>query len=315
MSEQIAEALLPVFFVMALGFLAGKRGLVDNRNLKSLINFVMMFALPCSLFIAISRTPRAIVLQHGSLIFVLFAAYLIIYGITFALQRGVHGSSADVSGVQASTVSFPNSSSIGLPLLGSVFGPQSAIAVAIAIAVGSMTVSPITLAILESGTPEGQALPLSQRYLRAAWKSVCKPVVIGPLIAVAFALMNVHLPDLAIRSLALIGQATAGSALFLTGLILSAQPFRLDGNVWSGIGWKNLVQPGIVFLLARALNMSPVIGGEAILMAAIPTGFFGIVFGAGYDVKPVVSSSTLIGSSVAGVLTLALWIFLVHGMH
>lgn len=315
MGQQLANALVPVFFVMALGFFAGKKGIVDNKNLKSLIHFVMMFALPCSLFGAIAKTPRAVVLQHGNLIFVLLITYLAIYGLTFFLQRRLHGSTAAVSAVHSLTVAFPNCASIGLPLLGSVFGQQSALAVAIGIAVGSMTISPITLAILESSTPEGQALSAGRRILVAVWKSIIKPVVLGPTLGVVVALIGIQMPDVVSRSLSLIGQATAGAALFLTGLILSAQPLKINANVLSGISWKNVVQPALAYLLVRAMGLPNVIAGEAVLLTSIPTGFFGLVFGAGYDTKPVVASSSLIGSSVLAIGTLAIWILLLGGVH
>jgi predicted permease len=40
----IAEALVPVFFVMFLGYLAGARRIVDNRHVASLNVLVMTFA-------------------------------------------------------------------------------------------------------------------------------------------------------------------------------------------------------------------------------------------------------------------------------
>ena len=45
----LANALVPIFAGLLLGYIAGLRNIVDNRNVKSLISFVMSFALPCSL--------------------------------------------------------------------------------------------------------------------------------------------------------------------------------------------------------------------------------------------------------------------------
>jgi malonate transporter len=44
MIADIADALLPVSFVMALGFLAGKRRIIDNRNVGSINSLVMGLA-------------------------------------------------------------------------------------------------------------------------------------------------------------------------------------------------------------------------------------------------------------------------------
>ena len=51
-------ALLPVFFVLALGFLAGKRNSFDSDQAAGLSNLAVSFALPATLFVSISAIPR-----------------------------------------------------------------------------------------------------------------------------------------------------------------------------------------------------------------------------------------------------------------
>ena len=59
----------------------------------------------------------------------------------------------------------------------------------------------------------------------------------------------------------LIGQATGGVALFLTGLILSSQPLLLDRNVISGALLKNVAQPlfvaGLIIFLPMHKDTGP----------------------------------------------------------
>jgi malonate transporter and related proteins len=54
---------------------------------------------------------------------------------------------------------------------------------------------------------------------------------------------------------------------------------------------------------------------EAILLAAIPAGFFGILFGLNYGVEFQDADSTLTMSSLVGVLTLGLAIVLTAPMN
>jgi malonate transporter len=42
----LADALAPIFVGLLLGYIAGLRGVMDNKNLKTLITFVMSFAIP-----------------------------------------------------------------------------------------------------------------------------------------------------------------------------------------------------------------------------------------------------------------------------
>jgi len=64
--------------------------------------------------------------------------------------------------------------------------------------------------------------------------SLLKPVVLSPIVGIVFALLAIPLPDFVDQAFTLIGQAAAGVAAFLTGLILSSQRPLLSHNVISG---------------------------------------------------------------------------------
>lgn len=312
MLDMILDALVPVFFVMALGFLAGWMRDIDNRHVAELTALVMDFAIPASLFVATVRTPRAQLLQYGTLIAVLAVSMLAIYGLTFLLQRSVFKLDARQAAIGALTVAFPNVASIGLPLIDSVFGAANAVSVGLSIAVGSILLSPLTLVLLETGQPSaGDAGP--GHVARSIGKSILKPIVLAPLIGMLLSLAGVALPELLASSLTLIGVGSGGVALFLTGLILSSQPFKPNANVLSGTLLKNVAQPLLAAGLVMAVVAPPTIGREAILLSAVPSGFFGILFGLRYGVVSLDAASTLIASSLLSVLTLPIVMVLSAG--
>lgn len=305
MSLIIASALVPVFFVMGLGYFAGKRGIIDNANVKSLNFYLMMFALPAALFTAIARTPREVIVTNAPLMVVLAVSLVVIYLLMLLLQYKVFGLAQGDGAVQALTVAFPNFASIGLPLVMSVFGPQAALSVAIAIATGAVTISPLTLTLLEMAKAPDASRSKLMHFLSCLRKSVSKPIVVAPLLAVVLALSGFQMPVVADKALSLIGQATGATGLFLTGLILSAQAIRITGNVLLGVLLKNIVQPLLAAGVVWALDVPQPLAGQVVLLIAIPTGFFGLVFGAGFGVRPAVAGSTMVLSSAASIVTLA----------
>ncbi len=111
-------------------------------------------------------------------------------------------------------------------------------------------------------------------------------------------------------ALAPLTAATAGIGLFLTGLMLSAQAIRVDLDVAISVLIKNIVQPLITLGLAAAFALPSRTAAEAVLLCTIPAGFFGLVFGASAGVRPAVSGSTLVVSSLLSVATLAVAILL-----
>jgi malonate transporter len=313
MLEMILNALVPVFFVVALGYVVGWSRDIDNHHVAELNALVMDFAVPASLFVAMVRTPRALLLQYGPLMAVLAISMLAIYGAVFVLQRRIFGLDARQAAVGALTVAFPNVASVGLPLIDSVFGAANTASVGISIAVGSILLSPLTLVLLEAGDPAAEDGPVLSRIVRSIGRSILKPIVLAPIIGMILSLAGVTLPDLLASSLTLIGVGSGGVALFLTGLILSSQPFHADRNVVAGTLLKNAVHPLLAAGLVMAVAAPPPIGREAILLCAVPSGFFGILFGLRYGVVSRDAASTLIASSLLSVVTLPAVMLLTAG--
>nr|WP_255569491.1 AEC family transporter [Neoroseomonas alba] len=293
--------MVPIFAVMALGYFAGWMRDIDNRHVGELNALVMDFALPASLFAATAATPRAMLLAQLPLVTIFAASMLLLYGISFVMQRALFRLSAAEASVQALTVALPNYAAAGLPLITAVFGPAGTLYVALSIATGSVVLSPLTLAVLEATGAERSG---TTGVMRAIGRSLCKPVVLGPLAGIALSLLGVSMPDAVGRSFELIGQTAGGVALFLTGLILSAQRMALSGNVWSGVLLKNAVHPVLAVLLLAAMPLDVEARRAAILLCALPSGFFGALFALRYGVDSSLAGSTLIVSSLASAVAL-----------
>ena len=152
-----------------------------------------------------------------------------------------------------------------------MFGATNTIDVALALVVGSIVPSPLTLAILEAHrSPAGGQRDLSA-VLQAIGRSMRKPTVLLPLLGIVFSLLKIPLADIVSRSFQLIGQSAAGVALFLTGLILSAQRIELGANVLSGALLKNVVHPLLAVGLILALPMDRDTERAALLLCALPS--------------------------------------------
>ncbi len=303
----IAKALLPVYVGLALGYFAGRRRLVDNADIRSLNSLLMQFALPLSLFLAIAQTPRAEILADSRFAIVMVLMMLLTFGPMLWLSRRVFRDDSGCAAVHALTTGFPNIAGVGLSVLVSAFGPKAALPVAIGIAAGAVTVSPLTLALLElAKTSEASAQHPVATFFRALGRSLRRPIFIGPALGVLVSALGLTPPSLLAISLGPVTACTAGVGLFLTGLMLSAQAIRLDGKVAVSVLIANVLQPLLALGLALLLGLSPLQRAEAVVLATLPCGFFGLVFGAGFGVRSTVAGSTLVFSSLLSALTLAL---------
>ncbi len=136
--------------------------------------------------------------------------------------------------VQTLTSGVPNFASIGLPLLTPFFKAEAGLPVAIAIAIGSVTISPLTIALLEmakaSQAPDkarDEPISVTRAFSRALINSIRKPIFLGPILGLIVSLVGIRLPQIFAIAFSPITSATAGVGLFLTGLMLSAQPIKV----------------------------------------------------------------------------------------
>ena len=315
----IVHALAPIFIIMLLGFWAGKAGMVNNRDVSLLNIFVMDFALPAALFSATVQTPRSGIVAQSPLIVVLTGAMWITYVALYFLATRLFKKSPQDAAVLTLTVALPNYAALGLPILGSVLGEGSAtsLSVAVSIACGSVLMTPFCLLILErekariAGENVGSTVTMLPVLM---WRSLKKPIVLGPLLGVVLSALGFRMPELVISAIKPLGLAATAAALFLTGVILSARQLKLNAIVGVGTVAKLLIQPFIAWGLVLALGLHGSVAITAILMIALSAGFFGVVFGNRFGVQSPDAEAVLLLSSILCILSLPLFITLTSGM-
>ncbi|MFC6645495.1 AEC family transporter [Granulicella cerasi] len=304
--------LLPVLVVLALGVYAGLRKRVDNQRPEQLIALLMQYALPCSLFLGVGSSSPKMLASQLPLMGILLVAMLAIYALVFLFARKFGELGLGEAAVLALTSAFANNVAIGLPFVASIEGPSGRLVVMSGIVVGALVLSPVTLVLLELDAQRSDSAAASVGMRHALLHSLRRPVIVAPLLGLLLSLSGYTLPPVIASSLDLIGKATIGIALFLTGLILSAQRFRFSWTTAVSVLAKNLLQPVIVWLLMRWFGVHGTLAQQLFLLSCVPAGFFGTVFGARQGLRSCDAGATLVLSTLFGAATLPLAVHLAH---
>ena len=85
----LVGALLPVFFVMALGYMAGKRNTFDADQAAGLSRLALGFALPASLFVRMADIRKDLLLQQGPLVLALLLAHVGLFLVSWLVLRRI----------------------------------------------------------------------------------------------------------------------------------------------------------------------------------------------------------------------------------
>lgn len=304
--------LLPVFFVLGLGYFAGRAKKFDADQVAGLNELVLDYAFPAMMFVATVKTPRDELLSEGSYALALLVAFVGLFLAVVLVSTRLLRHSLGEATLQANLASFPSVGFFGPPIFQGLFGPSSLVSIAFASTLSAVTMIPLTLVLLEihhQRTTRGEGQRVSSLIVQSLANTLKKPMVWAPLIGVALVLAGARVPPLIDNMLMLIGSSTSGASIFLAGLIIAAYEIRLNAEVIANALVKMVAQPLLMVLLVAALKVGSPLAGEGIVICAIPTAVFAPLLAPRYRIYEVESSSTLMATALLMIVTLPIAIF------
>jgi malonate transporter and related proteins len=316
MFVQLLTIIVPIFFVLLLGYAAGRARAFDSDQVAGINELAFDFAVPASLFVGMVSTPRAQLLQQGPLFLALLLSFVGLYGVVFILGRLLFRHRMADAALQAIMVSYAAGPFFGSALLSGVYGASSAIGIGLLALILNFIVVPTTLVLLgisqapaHAGTPSS----LGSLITPALVNAIKTPLVWAPLLAITLVLSGVSMPHLLDATLALIGQSASGVALFVVGLTIAARTISLNLEVGVNTFLKMVAQPALFLLLAVALGIKQPYGHEGFLLTALPSGPIGVLLSTRYKTYESEASSTLALTTLSLLLTLPIALYLIGG--
>jgi malonate transporter len=307
---------LPVFFVLALGYFAGRARKFDPDQVAGLNELVLDYALPAMLFVATVKTPRESLLSEGSYALALLIAIIGLFLIVVLVSTRLLHHSLGEAALQANLSTFPSVAFFGPPIFQGLFGPSSLLSIALAATLSAVTIIPLTIVLLEihrQHTSGGAGQGLRSIIIQSLVTTFKRPMVWAPLLGLGLVLVGMDVPQLLDNMLMLIGSTTAGASIFLAGLIIAAYKIKLNAEVIVNTLIKMVAQPLLMAALVMALGVANPLRSEGIVACAIPTAVFAPLLAPRYRIYEVESSSTLLAAAVLMIVTLPLAIILAFG--
>jgi predicted permease len=276
--SSVLTTVLPVFTLIAIGYIAGRTRFVSEAAARGLPEFMFKIAMPALLF----RTLATAKLPDGP-IYAIFAAYFCAAIATCALATALslialRRPAADAPSI-GFAASFSNVVMMGIPLCLSHFGPEAAgtLALIAAFDVPVMwTLAALQLAAVGGAPGQSVAKALSE----VAWRLATNTIILSCALGLTWQFLGLGIHPLADRIISLLGQAGIPGALCALGLTLST--FELKGQAPTVILialLKMLAMPAAAWLLAyRVFELPPVTASVIVVLAALPVGANAFLF-------------------------------------
>jgi malonate transporter and related proteins len=312
--NELVEALAPVFFVLVLGYIAGKRHEFDPDQSAGLSKLALNFALPASLFVSMTSIPKALLLMQGPLLLALTIAHLGLFftaWVLLNLVKPLRGTASLIYALALSTSATPVFGFAVLqPILGTTAGPTVGL-VALTINL-TVPLAVVLLAMDEAAKRAKAATGVSSQSplltgLSAGLKS---PLLWAPILGIMLTLSGHQLPMQVAACFDLIGSATSGVAVFAVGLVLASHPILISRAVLLGAFGRVSVQSILFLGLLHLLHVVSPFANDSLLCCSFPLSNVVVLFAARYRAVEAESASMLLVSTVllAATVPVMLWI-------
>jgi len=305
----ILNVILPVFALMALGYVAVRFRLFPSEGVRGLVVFVNNFATPCLLFHAMATSDFSTTFNWSVIIsFYVGAITVFVAGCLIAARffRNRPGESV-ASGFSAF---FTNTVLIGIPIMQRAYG-QQALTTAFSIIAFHASVL-ITLGMLVMELARRDGAPLYKTLWVALVRIVSNPLLWGIALGAAANLLHLKLIEPVDAFVNMMAAAVTPAALF--GLGGALNEYRLSESWAQSLTMsllKLIVQPVVAYvLMVFVFHVDHEYLRYGVLLAAMPSGINAFVFATYYNRGVNVATNTILISTVLSVLSVGGWLYL-----
>lgn len=235
----IISNILPIFFVIAMGFAANRKGILPNEANKYLVDMVMLVTCPCMIISSMlgqemdpALMTNTILMFAGSAAFFLLF-YILAWVFIVKIMKIPAEEDAGVYMIMFTTV---NNGFIGFPVTYAIFGDEILF---------YMVIFQIMLIVYVYSAGVIQVNYGSPRVsdLRGMAKALVNTCTMATLLSVVLLFFGVQLPDILFRTVDLVGSATTPVSMLVVGMQLGNSNFR------SVLGNKRLVIMSLVKMI------------------------------------------------------------------
>ena len=306
------NATVPVFAVMAIGYILRRIGLINEAFVEGAYKLVFKVCLPCMLFLDVFSTD---ILHHfdgkyiGFCAVVTLISILVIWGLARRLLKDRTQVGAFVQSAYRSSAAI-----LGIAFIENIYGNSGMGPLMIIGSVPLYNIFAVTILTIESNDPN---LRQETGRIRTALINIAKnPIILGILFGLAASLMQLRLPQMIEKSIMNLGNMASPLALIAIGAGFEGKQAlerikpAVIATVIKLIGLAAVFLPVAVWLGFRDQELLALV-----IMLASPTTPTAYIMAKNMHGDDVLSSSVIVLTTVFSSLTLTGWIFLMRYMN
>lgn len=284
--------LIPVFALVAIGYVVGPRLGLEARTLSRVSYFVLV---PSFTFNVLT-TSRIDAASAGRIVLFIGVVEVACAMAAIVIAR-LFRRSPQMTGAYVLIAVFPNVGNFGLPIVQFAFGPDALVAATIYFI--AMSTLSFMIGVAAANWHHGSNL----RSLRAVIRT---PAVIAVIPALLFNAAGIHPPLVIARPTALLAGAMIPVMLLALGVQLAGAGIpRLNGDMLGASLIRLLAGPALAALIVIPFHLTSVARDAGVLQAAMPAAVLASIIAFEHDLLPTFVTATVLFSTLISIVTLA----------
>lgn len=294
----ISQQVLVLFILVAVGFLCGKKGLIDDVASKKLTDIVLYVVTPCVMISAFQREFSVELV--GKIIIAAVCAALIHAGSILLAKLIFRDKNESRKKVLRFSVIFSNCGFVSLPLQKAILGDEGWF-------YGSIFVAVFNIFLWTYGlvSMSGDHRQLSVKKL------VFNPGIVGVAVALILFLCRINLPEILSLPVDYLAALNTPLPMLIIGYYLSKANFKAaftDAGIYIAMGVRMVLIPLIALGLMLLFRIDSTIIVAFTIAGSAPTAATTTMFSAKYDRDVelsvgVVASTTVISLVIMPLVT------------
>ena len=308
------DIILPILIFVLAGILARRFSYLPENLSSGVMLFAMRVALPCHILSALSMVTFHEILSYMNYFWLFLLITILVLCISFIYAKYFTSMNGNEIAAFSGSSCMSNTCMIALPILililgnsGAVYGVLGLIVLVIMLQISSF------FADLVGGLKQ---LPTKSRFRIALVASIKHPFVITAILGISMTAVNIKIPHLIEQAIDGFSATLAPLALFAIGFDLSFGAFKKNVVVIIPISiFKLLIMPSLAWGAAYLLHFSP----QAMVAVVVSSGiaaakcFYGL--SKEKDIAPSIVGSAVSVTTVLGLITISILIYLLHSAY
>ncbi len=300
----IITRMVILLLLIAVGFVAAKRGVFPAGSNRVLSQLVICIANPCMVLFSVLGSERQLSNRQVYLLTAIAVAmYVVLILLGLLLPRLLRCPEKDLRLYRFMCI-FSNMGFLGFPVVEAVYGANAVFYAAIFNLVFQFVVYTYGVELL---APSGSRFSL---------KRLTTPMIPASLLAYLFYLTNVRAPAFITGALEMLGSVSSAVCMLVIGIALSAVPLREVFTNWRLYVIcliRQLLLPLAVYALLHPFVANELILGVTVLMASMPIAALSTLLTAKYGGNERLAASGVFLSTLLSLAAVPLLLWLLFG--